>query len=128
MNLGELARVTKVNGEKLDYELLFKQEHERRCDLEGKLAEMKKRYAGAAENTVNMQKRAERAGQFMQRINEIRRTIAARLMAALIVADEVGENEDGWYDMADKAVAAADALILTLQETKEISRRPREGR
>lgn len=120
--LGEVARAVVAGGEPLDWKLLFEEEHRHRMRLEGELSRELKRVRNMAGASADMERHAMKVGKLNDRIDDMRRGIAARLMAAMVIKSGMPQADD-LFDFAGQAVDSADELIAALLATKAGPRR-----
>lgn len=117
--LADVAMVT--TDEPIDWKALFETEVKRRASLEGQLSNLRNQLVSVSEAQIASGKAVERNKHFINRIEDMRRGIAARLVAALLIRDGRPQGED-MFSICETAVDLTDALINTLLATKRLPR------
>lgn len=95
-----------------DWKAAYEDEFKRRKSLEGQVAAMGAKIKGLLETNTSARNALTRAKNTRYRNNDIRRAVAAQCVAAYISACEE-EPET----LADRAVEAADLLLIALDAT-----------
>jgi hypothetical protein len=112
--LGEVARV--VTDGPVDYKALFEEEHRKRRQLEGQLSSAMHKLREGINARTDLEQNAIKASRLNARIDDARRGLAARLLAALVIREGISQEE--MFDQACRAVDLADELMGALLVTK----------
>lgn len=105
-----------MSTDSVDWQKLFEEQVTKNKHLEGQVGNLRASVRDLSSINLDDRKAIHRAAQFKGRVNDMRRGIAARLFAAMIIRDGLPDG-DGMYEMADKATDAADALIDSMRIT-----------